>query len=270
MPDRNGHSGSAFPMSDPVDGGFAIVAGSGFRDLAGRSPGRDMITAYGAPSAPVRELDFGGNRVWFLPRHGDRHDIPPHCINYRANLAALKILKVGHVVALNTVGVITPGPVPGELVVPHQLIDYTYGRDHSIYDTRSASLDHIDFTEPFSENLRGKLLSAARAAEVPCHDRGVYAVTQGPRLETAAEIDRLERDGADLIGMTAMPEAAIAREMRMNYACLSLIVNFAAGRGEKAIHEDIEAGLLEAKTRSLRLIQQLFTGTAQASRGPIE
>jgi 5'-methylthioinosine phosphorylase len=257
-------------MSDPADGGFAILAGSGFRDLAGRSPGRDVITEYGAPSAPVRELDFGGNRVWFLLRHGDRHDIPPHRINYRANLAALKLLKAEHVVSLNTVGVITPGLVPGELAVPHQLIDYTYGRDHSIYDVRSTSLDHIDFTDPFSKNLRAQLLKAARAAEVPCHDRGVYAVTQGPRLETAAEIDRLERDGAELVGMTAMPEAGIAREMRMNYACLSLIVNFAAGRGERAIHEDIEANLLEAKTRSLRLIQQLFTGTAPASRGPIE
>jgi 5'-methylthioinosine phosphorylase len=250
-------------MSDPADGRFAIVAGSGFGDFAGTSPGRELVTAYGAPSAAVREVDFGGNRVWFLARHGDRQDIPPHRVNYRANLAALKLLNVDNVVALNTVGVITPGLVPGQLAVPDQLIDYTYGRDHSIYDPRSASLDHIDFTEPFSEALRGRILRAARAADVPCHDGGVYAVTQGPRLETAAEIDRLERDGADFVGMTAMPEAGIARELRMNYACLSLIVNFAAGRGEKAIHDDIEGSLLEAKTRSLRLMQQLFNGTPQ-------
>jgi len=249
-------------MSKRADGQFAIVAGSGFSDFASTSPGRELVTAYGAPSAAIRGVDFGGNRVWFLPRHGDRHDIPPHRVNYRANLAALKLLKVDHVVALNTVGVITSGPVPGQLAVPHQLIDYTYGRDHSIYDAPSASLDHVDFTEPFSETLRRRILSAARAADVPCHDGGVYAVTQGPRLETAAEIDRLERDGADFIGMTAMPEAAIARELRMDYACLSLIVNFAAGRGEKAIHEDIEGSLLEAKTRSLRLMQHLF-GTPQ-------
>ena len=250
-------------MSEPADGQFAIVAGSGFSDFASTSPGRELVTAYGTPSAAIREVHFGVNRVWFLARHGDRHDIPPHRVNYRANLAALKLLNVDHVVALNTVGVITPGPVPGQLAVPHQLIDYTYGRDHSIYDAGSASLDHIDFTEPFSETLRRHILRAARAADVPCHAGGVYAVTQGPRLETAAEIDRLERDGADFIGMTAMPEAAIAREMRMNYACLSLIVNFAAGRGEKAIHADIEGSLLEAKTRSLRLMQQLFNGTPQ-------
>jgi 5'-methylthioinosine phosphorylase len=243
----------------PEAGGqFAIVAGSGFSDFGSASPGRVLVTAYGSPSAALREIEFGGYRVWFLARHGERHDIPPHRVNYRANLAALRLLQVDHVVALNTVGVIAPGLAPGELAVPRQLIDYTYGRDHSIYDGSSASLDHIDFSEPFSGALRRQLLGAAGAAGVPCHDGGVYAVTQGPRLETAAEIDRLERDGADFIGMTAMPEAAIARELQMNYACLSLIVNFAAGRGKKAIHEDIEGSLLEAKTRSLRLLQQLF------------
>jgi purine nucleoside phosphorylase len=252
-----------------VAGQFALVAGSGFGDFASLSPGREVVTAYGSPSAALREIDLGGPGVWFLLRHGDRHDIPPHRINYRANLAALKLLGVQHVVALNTVGVIRPGLAPGQLVVPDQLIDYTYGRDHSIHDGSSASLDHIDFTEPFCGALRRRILRAARRAEVPCHDGGVYAVTQGPRLETAAEIDRLERDGADFIGMTAMPEASIARELQMNYACLSLIVNCAAGRGEKAIHEDIEASLLAAKTKSLRLLRQLFgrEGGGRASVG---
>jgi len=255
------------PAYGPAPGQFAILAGSGFSDFASLSPGRVPVTAYGAPSAAVREVEFGGRRIWFLPRHGDRHDIPPHRINYRANLAALKVLKVRNVLALNTVGVITPHLGPGQLAVPGQLIDYTYGRDHSIYDGSSASLDHIDFTEPFSEPLRRQILDAARAADVPCHDGGVYAVTQGPRLETAAEIDRLERDGADFIGMTAMPEAAIARELQMDYACLSLIVNFAAGRGANAIHEDIEGSLLEAKTCALRLMQQLFHGPSRGTDG---
>ncbi|MEX2122543.1 MAG: S-methyl-5'-thioinosine phosphorylase [Woeseia sp.] len=248
-------------MSGPAAhsaGQFAIIAGSGFSDFAGELPGRELTTAYGSPSAPVRALTFGSRSVYFLARHGDGHAIPPHRINYRANLAALKLLSVEHVVALNTVGVITPGLAPGQLAVPHQLIDYTYGRDHSIHDGNSANLAHIDFTGPFSEVLRGQLLRAARAAAVPCQDGGIYAVTQGPRLETAAEVDRLERDGADFIGMTAMPEASIARELHMNYACLSLIVNFAAGRGEGAIHEDIEASLLTAKAQALRLMQQLF------------
>jgi 5'-methylthioinosine phosphorylase len=251
----------------PASGVFAILAGSGFSDFAGSSPGRVLVTAFGEPSAAVREIEFSGRRVWFLPRHGDLHDIPPHRINYRANLAALKLLNVEHVLALNTVGAISPGLAPGQLAVPDQLIDYTYGRDHSIYDGSSASLDHIDFTEPFSGPLRRQILEAARAADVPCHEGGVYAVTQGPRLETAAEVDRLERDGADLVGMTAMPEAAIAKELQMNYACLSLIVNFAAGRGAKAIHEDIEGSLLEAKTSSLRLMQAFFNGPSNRTEG---
>jgi purine nucleoside phosphorylase len=240
-------------------GKWALVAGSGFADFASLPPGRELVTAYGSPSAPLRQIDLGGQSVWVLLRHGDRHEIPPHRINYRANLAALKLLNVKHVVALNTVGVVRAGIAPGELAVPDQLIDYTYRRDHSIHDGSSARLGHIDFTEPFCGTLRGRLLEAARAAEVPCHGGGVYAVTQGPRLETAAEVDRLERDGADFIGMTAMPEASLAMEMQLNYACLSLIVNYAAGRGEKAIHEDIEASLLAAKTKALRLLHQLFS-----------
>jgi purine nucleoside phosphorylase len=244
-------------MTRPA-GQFAVLAGSGFGDFAGESPGRELATAYGPPSAPLRALGYPGRTVYFLARHGDSHAIPPHRINYRANLAALKKLNVDHVVALNTVGAIAPGLSPGQLAVPHQLIDYTYGRDHSIHDGNSATLDHVDFTRPFCEELRGWILSAARAADVPCRDGGVYAVTQGPRLETAAEIDRLERDGADFVGMTAMPEASIARELHMNYACLSLVVNFAAGRGEKAIHEDIDANLLTAKAQSMRLLRQLF------------
>ncbi|MEX2495589.1 MAG: S-methyl-5'-thioinosine phosphorylase [Woeseia sp.] len=237
---------------------LAVIAGSGFSEFAGDSPGRVLTTHYGKPSAAVRTLDYGAGSVYFLARHGDDHSIPPHRINYRANLASLELLGVQQVVAVNTVGVIAPGLLPGQLAVPEQLIDYTYGRDHSIYDGLSASLDHIDFTEPFSPGLRQRILDSARTAGVSCHDGGVYAVTQGPRLETAAEVDRLARDGADFIGMTAMPEAAIARELRIDYACLSLIVNFAAGRGEKAIHDDIEQNLVSAKAQALRLLQQLF------------
>jgi len=258
MPEAAAQSATREVDRVTVSGQVAIIAGSGFSDFAGESPSRVLTTAYGPPSAPVRVLEFAGRTVYFLARHGDDHVIPPHRINYRANLAALQLLAVDRVIALNTVGVITPGPGPGELAVPEQLIDYTYGRDHSIHDRLSASLGHVDFTEPFCKDLRRRIVAAALAADVPCHDGGIYAVTQGPRLETAAEIDRLERDGADFVGMTAMPEASIARELYMNYACLSLIVNFAAGRGGRAIHADIEANLLTAKTRSIRLLRQLF------------
>lgn len=243
-------------------GKFGLIGGSGFHDLGTDVPGRALTTAFGRPSAPPRPLLLGGREVWFLARHGDAHTIPPHRVNYRANLKALRMLGVDRVVAINTVGVIVPGRLPGELAVPDQLIDYTYGRHHSIYDGESASLEHVDFTEPFTPGLRQAILQAARAASVPCHDGGVYAVTQGPRLETAAEIDRLERDGAAYVGMTAMPEAVLARELGMHYACLSLIVNQAAGRGDQAIHEDIEASLRAAKANALRVLRALFAPEA--------
>lgn len=249
------------------NGQYAIIGGSGFHAFGSEAAGRAITTAYGQPSSAPRLLRYGEAAVWFLARHGDTHDIPPHRINYRANLAALKLLGVERVIGLNTVGVITRGLYPGQLAVPHQVIDYTWGRDHSIHDGESASLDHIDFTEPFDSRLRREILAAGRAADVLCHDGGVYAVTQGPRLETAAEVDRIERDGADFIGMTAMPEAAIARELHMDYACLSLIVNFAAGRGERAIHEDIDANLLAAKMQSMRVLRALFDA-AEPGAGP--
>lgn len=237
---------------------YAVIAGSGFRGLGGDSPGRALVTGYGSPSAAIRTLEYPGREVFYLARHGDDLAIPAHRVNYRANLAALGMLDVGRVIGVNTVGVIRPGLPPGGLAVPRQLIDYTYGRDHSIYEGKSASLEHVEFTEPMCGELRGSILAAAREAEVPCHDGGVYAVTQGPRLETAAEIDRLERDGADFVGMTLMPEASIAREFGMRYACLSLIVNHAAGRGEKGIYDDIDASMHSARTAALSVLQVFF------------
>lgn len=241
----------------PATRQYAIIAGSGFRSFGDDSAGTVVSTKYGDPSGPVRELQYDQHTVYLVPRHGDDLLIPPHAINYRANLAALKILKVDCVIAMNTVGVITPDLHPGQIAVPDQLIDYTWGRKHSIYDGVD-SIDHIDFTAPFSTRLRSDLLSAASSAEVKVHDGGVYAATQGPRLETAAEVDRLERDGADYIGMTAMPEAALARELGMEYACLSLIVNYAAGRGEQPIHDDLEAGTMTAKMQAMKVLRVFF------------
>ncbi|HEX7062573.1 MAG TPA: S-methyl-5'-thioinosine phosphorylase [Woeseiaceae bacterium] len=253
------------PGTDPTAPADALIVGSGFGGLAATAPARTLTTAYGAPSAPLRRLEIGGRPVWLLARHGEPHAIPPHRINYRANLKALELAGARRIVAVNTVGAVHPQHAPGELAVPRQLIDYTYGRDHSIFDGESATLDHIDFTEPFCGRLRERLLTAAATAGVPCHDGGTYAVTQGPRLETAAEVDRLERDGADFIGMTAMPEAALARELGMRYACLSLIVNQAAGRGEREIHEDIEATTARARERAMRVLSAFFASTANAA-----
>ena len=237
---------------------FAVIAGSGFQALAGDAEGQIVDTPFGQASSPIREILFDDTRVLLNSRHGDNLLIPPHAINYRANLKALEQLGVTDIVALNTVGVITADIHPGDIAIPDQIIDYTFGRDHSIYGAESDTLDHIDFTEPLNRDIRRELLAAAKAADVQCHDGGVYAATQGPRLESTAEVNRLERDGVDYVGMTAMPEASLAMELGMRYGCLSLIVNYAAGRSQKGIHEDIEESTLTARTRSMNILKEYF------------
>jgi purine nucleoside phosphorylase len=236
---------------------FAIIAGSGFEAFADDSPEISVETEFGPPSGTIRALDYGDRVVYFLPRHGEAISIPAHAVNYRGNLKALAQLGTESVVALNTVGSIPANVHPGQIAVPDQIIDYTWGREHSIYGA-SGNIDHIEFTTPFSDESRAALLEAARSADVEVHDGGVYAVTQGPRLETAAEVHRLERDGADYIGMTAMPEASLARELGMDYACLSLIVNYAAGRGQKPIHADIEASTMTARMQAMKILRAFF------------
>lgn len=241
---------------------YALVAGTAFADFGAEAESCRVSTRFGPPSGPVRRLAYGDLDVLYLARHGERHDIAPHRINYRANLAALRQLGVSTVIAINTVGIIGDRLQPGALAVPDQLVDYTWGRSHTIYDSPAEGLEHIEFTEPFSARLRRGLLAAARAADVQCHDGGVYGVTQGPRLETAAEVDRYERDGVLYLGMTAMPEAALARELGLEYACLSLVVNRAAGRGSGPIHADIEASALTAKMRAMQVLKQFFSRQA--------
>lgn len=238
--------------------GIALIIGSGFDALHDGTAGTCPETRFGTPSAPVYRIELAGRQALALARHGDRHSIPPHAINYRANLLALQALGAGTIVALHTVGVLSAIRQPGEIAVPEQLIDYTWGREHTVFDGSDGRVEHIEFTEPFSAGLRRQLLAAAAAAGVDCFDGGVYAATQGPRLETAAEIDRLARDGADFVGMTAMPEAVIARELGMAYASLSLVVNHAAGRSDTPIHEDVESSTLGARTRALEVLRRFL------------
>lgn len=246
-------------MRDAKQTRYALIAGSGFQGFG--QDGEDLAavtTCFGEPSAPVRQVSYAGRKVLTLARHGDQLGTAPHRINYRANLKALAELGVSDVIALNTVGVIPEQLVPGNLAVPQQIIDYTWGRAHSVYD--EIEVEHIDFTDPFSEPLRAGLLAAANAVGATCHAGGVYGVTQGPRLESAAEVNRFERDGVDFLGMTAMPEAAIARELGLDYACLSLLVNRAAGRGEAAIHADIRASTESARRQALNVLGEFFAG----------
>lgn len=245
-------------MSSHSDLSIAVVVGSGMADFAADAAPVHVTTRFGRPSAALRRAEISGRPVLVLPRHGERHSIPPHAINYRANMLALQMLGTEAVISVNTVGVIPPSPSPGEVAVPVQLIDYTWGREHTYSDGRSDVVQHIDVSEPFTAVLRQGLLAAAEAAGVRCHDGGVYGVTQGPRLETAAEVDRYERDGVDFLGMTAMPEIALARELGLGAACLSLVVNAAAGRGGGPIHADIDASMSLACGRASRVLEQFF------------
>lgn len=237
---------------------FAVMIGSGFAALSGEGEGRMPRTRFGNPSAAIHTVILEGCSVLSLRRHGDEHSIPPHAINYRANLSALKDLGVESVIALNTVGVISDVRESGQVAVPEQILDYTWGREHTIYDGSDGKVEHLDFTVPFCSRLRSDLLTAAKGGGVDCHDGGVYAATQGPRLEAAAEIDRLERDGADYVGMTAMPEASLALELGLEYACLAMIVNRAAGRGDTPIHQDVAASTVAAGNATMSILREFF------------
>ncbi len=216
-----------------MDIALAVIGGTGVYRLAALEDveARHVETPYGAPSGPLRIGRLGGQRVAFLARHGEGHALPPHRVNYRANLHALRQAGAQRVLALNTVGGITEAYGPRVLACPDQLIDYTWGRESTFWDGEGEAL-HVDFGHPYSPMFRHKVLAAARVTGARVVDGGCYGATQGPRLETNAEIARMRRDGCDLVGMTGMPEAALARELGLEYACLAIVANWAAGCGD--------------------------------------
>lgn len=215
---------------------LAVIGGSGLYSFPGleNATRHSVDTPFGPASGDVVIGDFAGKRVAFMARHGESHTVPPHRVNYRANLWALHSLGARTVIGVNAVGGIRADMGPRVIVVPDQVIDYTHGRYTSFCDIDGAEVKHIDFSEPYTEALRRRLIVAAGRAGVPVLDGGCYGATQGPRLETRAEIARMRRDGCDLVGMTGMPEAVLARELDMAYACLALVANFAAGCGDEA------------------------------------
>lgn len=223
----------------------AVIGGTGMNQWPGLDikERRVVDTPYGAPSAPLLMGRIHGVNVVFLARHGEGHKIPPHAINYRANLQALQQVGVRSIVAIAAVGGIAPWFPPGAVAAPVDLVDYTWGRAHTYSDGASAPLQHVEFTDPYSERVRRELLHAALGARIDIADGGVMAVTQGPRLETGAEIRRYKRDGCDMVGMTGMPEAALARELGIDYAPLAVCVNWCAGIGDGDIHAEIEASI---------------------------
>lgn len=244
---------------------LAIIGGSGLTQLANLDVShREVVrTPYGEPSGPITFGEICGRPIAFLARHGYGHTIPPHEVNYRANLWALWKGGALGIISVASVGSIRADLVPGDLVVPHQIIDYTWGRPSTFHQGPECTVTHIDFTEPYDRALRQKLIDAARATGVAIKDSSVYATTQGPRLETAAEIDRLERDGADLVGMTGMPEASLARELGIPYAAINVVANYAAGRADSRdgiSFEAIQFVLHESMAHVRTILEQMVNG----------
>lgn len=242
---------------------LAVIGGSGLTEMPDlqRVERRTWPTPYGEPSAPLTFGTLGGREVVFLARHGDTHAIPPHQINYRANVWALKACGADAIVSVATVGGIRADLQPGDLVIPDQILDYTWGRQSTFFEAPACAVTHVDFSEPYDHPLRRRLLTAAQTLGLACRDSAVYAATQGPRLETAAEINRLERDGADVVGMTGMPEAVLAREQALPYAAIAVVVNPAAGRGragEPIVLDALVAQLRRSMPGVRALIAQLL------------
>lgn len=246
---------------------YAVIGGSGLYQFAELRivDQKKMSTPFGEPSDLVTIGQLQNHTICFLPRHGAKHHLPPHKVNYRANLFALRELGVTQILAVNAVGGVSSQLQAGDIVIPDQIIDYSYGREHTFSDgsaniVSGNQVQHIDFTEPFDEKLRQKIIAAARKSDkaVVGHvvEQGVYGCTQGPRLETAAEIKRLANDGCTLVGMTAMPEAALARELNLAYASISIVANMAAGLSDIPLTvEDIHAVVAQGLSRIQQLIK---------------
>jgi 5'-methylthioinosine phosphorylase len=237
---------------------LAIIGGTGIDQLEGLEVLRDhrVVTPFGDTSRPIQEGRFGSIQLYFLQRHGSPGAIPPHRINYRANVWALKSLGVDGIIAINSVGGISSDMRPGRLLIPDQVIDYTWGREHTFDEGEDGTLMHIDFTEPYDRALRLELLAAAESGGVPHAASGVHGITQGPRLETAAEIQRMARDGCDVVGMTGMPEAALSRELGVPYASVCMVVNPAAGLGDLPLSL---ATMRDILAREAAVVRQLLS-----------
>ncbi len=241
---------------------LAVIGGTGLTALEGLEIVREEHpgTPFGAPSSPLVHGMLGGREVVFLARHGREHTIPPHRINYRANIHALKHAGVRRVVAVAAVGGITAEMSPARLVIPDQIIDYTYGRRHTFFEEDLGEVTHIDFTEPYDAALREHLIQVCRVEGLDAVEHGTYGATQGPRLESRAEITRMERDGCDIVGMTGMPEASLAREAGLGYAACAVVANWAAGKGGQTVIEmaEIERTVRQGMDKVRTLLERLL------------
>jgi 5'-methylthioinosine phosphorylase len=245
-------------------GRLAIIGGTGLSQLADLKviKSDSITTPYGAPSAAFVTGELNDKEVIFLARHGNPHAIAPHKINYCANIWGLKQLGVDNIIAVAAVGGITADMIPAHIVIPDRIIDYSYGRKHTFFEDHGEPVTHVDFSFPYSQTLRARLIHAATQARIAISPIGTYGCTQGPRLETAAEIKRMEQDGCDLVGMTGMPEAVLAKELGLNYATVSVIANWAAGKTEGEITmAEIEHNLHKGMANAAELLMAFVKTT---------
>ena len=233
---------------------LALVGGTGLTELDESLDSIPIETPYGNPSADIRVVETEPVRLLFLPRHGSPHRFPPHCVNYRANMWALREAGADHVLAVYAVGGVCEPYGPATLAAPDQLIDYTWGRQHSYCDSEHIALEHVDFTNPYDGNLRRCLMQAAEKTSIDVVDGGCIGVFQGPRLESAAEVEKARRDGCHMAGMTALPEAGLARELGLDYAGLAVVSNWGAGVSDELLSEDDIAETLEEPMMRVRTL----------------
>jgi 5'-methylthioinosine phosphorylase len=235
---------------------IAIIGGTGLTEYYGLNIIKTLIvkTSLGPLASPLVFGTLHGKNIVFLARHGQPHAVPPHKVNYRANILALKEAGVTQIIAVNAVGGITENMVANAICIPDQIIDYTHGRLDTFFDGEYKPLDHIDFSHPYDFELSEALYAASKAGNVLVEKGGVYGATQGPRLETVAEIKRMEQDGCDIVGMTGMPEAVLARELNIPYSCVSLVVNPAAGKSDALITMDDIRGVIESGMEDVKSI----------------
>ncbi len=240
---------------------IAIIGGTDLCELKNLKTTRreHRTTPYGLSSAPLSYGTLHGKHVVFIARHGDEYTIPPHKINYRANIWALKDAGVDRIISISIVGGIRSDMTPGRFVIPDQLIDYTHLREHTFFDGQDQMIHHIDFRLPFSENLRQVLMSAANDLDLDPSDEAVYGVVEGPRLQTTAEINRMEKEGCDIVGLTLMPEASLAREVNIDYACLAIVAGRASGRENSAFSIDVIGKVYQESRENVHsLLQQVI------------
>lgn len=241
---------------------IAIIGGTGLSQMSGLTIAstQQLETPFGNPSAEYLHGNLNGKEIIFLARHGKSHTIPPHKINYRANIWGLKELGVTEIIAVAAVGGITSAMAPAHIVIPDQIIDYSYGREHTFFADNFEALNHIDFTFPYNVHTRKRLMRAAKENNIAVSSTATYGCTQGPRLESAAEITRMERDGCDLVGMTGMPEAALAKELNISYAAIAVVANWAAGKSDNEITmTEIEQYLKEGMLNVNKLLSSFLS-----------